>query len=256
MNDMLAGVVDSNVEALTKSAPNHKAGQYQALAVLSEARQQQLPDVPTFKELGFPSVVGESWFAVFAPAGTPQQVVEKLNASISRIVRSPDFDRRMKEIGNEPVTSDFTIVPMLVLAMLVLAMHARFNPFLIWHDMHWAVPLGHWAMAIADLDAGRQTHVAIWMAELYEEQRRRGFTHVNHFTGPAAMITQWLLWTCHDVHGFSDALHEICDSIIRGFPHLSGHLIEIEAAPDGTRTLKSHPLKPQEDFALQATLFA
>lgn len=101
-NDMLAGVVDSNVEALTNSAPNHKAGQYRALAVLSDERLPQLSDVPTFKELGFPSVVGGSWFAVFAPAGTPQAVVDKLNTSISRIVRSPDFARRMQEIGNEP----------------------------------------------------------------------------------------------------------------------------------------------------------
>jgi len=101
-NDMLAGVVDSNVEALTNSAPNHHAGQYRALAVLSDKRLAQLPDVPTFKELGFPSVTGESWFAVFAPAGTPTAVVDKLNASISRIVRSPDFARRMQEIGNEP----------------------------------------------------------------------------------------------------------------------------------------------------------
>lgn len=102
MNDMLAGVVDSNVEALTNSAPNHKAGQYRALAVLSDQRLPQLPDVPTFKELGFPNIVGETWFAVFAPAGTPASVVEKLSASITRIVKTPDFDRRMQAIGNQP----------------------------------------------------------------------------------------------------------------------------------------------------------
>ena len=58
MNDMLAGIVDSNVEALTNAAPNHKAGTYRALAVSSEQRLPQLPDVPTFKELGYPSIVG------------------------------------------------------------------------------------------------------------------------------------------------------------------------------------------------------
>ena len=102
MNDMLAGVVDTNVEALTNSAPNHVAGQYKALAVLSQKRLPQLPDVPTFAELGYPGIVGESWFAVFAPAGTPKPVVDRLNASISRIVRSEDFRKRMEAIGNEP----------------------------------------------------------------------------------------------------------------------------------------------------------
>jgi tripartite-type tricarboxylate transporter receptor subunit TctC len=102
MNDMLAGIVDSNVEALTNSAPNHRAGMYRALAVLSEQRLSQLPDVPTFKELGYPSIVGETWFAVFAPAGTPQPVLDKLSSSITRVVNMPDFDKRMEAIGNVP----------------------------------------------------------------------------------------------------------------------------------------------------------
>jgi tripartite-type tricarboxylate transporter receptor subunit TctC len=102
MNDMLAGIVDSNVEALTNSAPNHKAGTYRALAVLSEQRLPQMPDVPTFKELGYPGIVGETWFAVFAPAGTPQPVLDKLSNTITRIVNTPDFGKRMEAIGNRP----------------------------------------------------------------------------------------------------------------------------------------------------------
>jgi tripartite-type tricarboxylate transporter receptor subunit TctC len=97
MNDMLGGIVDSNVEALTNAVPNHKAGLYRALAVLSE---QRLPQ--TFKELGYPSIVGETWFAVFAPAGTPQPVLDKLSASITRVVNTPDFAKRMEAIGNVP----------------------------------------------------------------------------------------------------------------------------------------------------------
>lgn len=140
--------------------------------------------------------------------------------------------------------------------LLILAMHARFNPFLIWHDMRWAVPLGHWAMAIADLDAGRPTHVAVWMAELYEEQRRRNFEHRNHFTGPATMILHWLHWACGDVADFSQRMHEVCDQVINGFPHRSGRLIEIRVDDAGKRRLDSETLKYQEDWALQATLFA
>lgn len=99
--DMLAGVIDSNVEALTSAVPNINAGQYRALAVLSAERLPLLPDVPTFRELGHPSVVGETWFAVFAPAGTPRSVVDKLNAALRKITTSASFGEAMRKIGNE-----------------------------------------------------------------------------------------------------------------------------------------------------------
>ncbi len=105
-NDMLAGVIDSNVEALTNAVPNVTAKQYRALAVLTNERSPQLPDVPTFKELGYPELVAESWFAVFAPAGTPDDITQKLSAAFTRIVQSPDFVRRMREIGNEATAAN------------------------------------------------------------------------------------------------------------------------------------------------------
>ena len=103
MQDMMAGVVDSNVEALTNAVPNVKAGAYRALAVLSPERLPQLPDVPTFAELGYPKVQAASWFAVLAPAGTPSAVTHRLSAEIDKVVRSPDFAARMEEIGNVAV---------------------------------------------------------------------------------------------------------------------------------------------------------
>ena len=99
--DMLAGVIDSNVEALTSAVPNVNAGQYRALAVLSTERLPLLPDVPTFRELGYPAVVGETWFAVFAPAGTPRPVVDRLNAALRKITTSASFGEAMRKIGNE-----------------------------------------------------------------------------------------------------------------------------------------------------------
>lgn len=101
MVDMIAGVVDSNVEALTNAVPNVNAGQYRALAVLSAERQPLLPDVPTFRELGYPSIVGETWYAVFAPAGTPQAVVDRLNAALRRITTSASFAEAQRKLGNE-----------------------------------------------------------------------------------------------------------------------------------------------------------
>ena len=102
---MLAGIVDSNVEALTSAVPNVNAGRDRALAVLSAERQPLLPGVPTFKELGYPSVVGETWYGVFAPVGTPKPVIDKLNVALRKITSSTSFEEAMRKIGNEPKTS-------------------------------------------------------------------------------------------------------------------------------------------------------
>ena len=103
--DMLAGIVDSNVEALTSALPNVNTGRYRALAVLSAERLPLMPTVPTFKELGYPSVVGETWFAVFAPAGTPKPAIDKLSAAVRKVTSSASFEEAMRKIGNESKTS-------------------------------------------------------------------------------------------------------------------------------------------------------
>jgi tripartite-type tricarboxylate transporter receptor subunit TctC len=103
--DMIGGVIDSNVEALTSAVPNVNTGQYRALAVLSAERQPLMPDVPTFKELGYPSVVGETWYAVFAPAGTPKPVIDKLSVALRKITSSASFSEAMRKLGNEAKTS-------------------------------------------------------------------------------------------------------------------------------------------------------
>ena len=99
--DMIGGVIDANVEALTSAVPNVNAGQYRALAVLSLERLPLMPEVPTFGELGYPSIVGETWFAVFAPLGTPRPVLDKLNAVLRKITSSASFGEAMRKIGNE-----------------------------------------------------------------------------------------------------------------------------------------------------------
>ncbi len=99
--DMLAGVVDSNVEALTSAVPNVTAGQYRALAVLSNTRLPLLPDVPTFRELGYPQIAGETWYAVFVPTGTPAANTERLSQAMRRITGSDSFAEAMRKLGNE-----------------------------------------------------------------------------------------------------------------------------------------------------------
>jgi len=103
--DMLGGVVDSNVEALTSALPNVNAGNYRALAVLSPERQPLMPDVPTFAELGYPTITGETWYAVFAPAGSPQPVIDTLSAALRKVTNSASFQQAMRRIGNQAKSS-------------------------------------------------------------------------------------------------------------------------------------------------------
>ncbi len=103
--DMIGGIVDSNVETLTNAAPNVNAGQYRALAVLSAERQPLMPDVPTFRELGYPSVVGDTWFSLFVPVGTPKPVIDKLGSALRKVTSSPSFAEAMRKIGNEAQSS-------------------------------------------------------------------------------------------------------------------------------------------------------
>lgn len=156
-------------------------------------------------------------------------------------------------------SADFqSITDLTVEQLLIVSMHARTNLFLIQHDLHWAVPLGHWAMAIADLDAGRETHVTTWMAELYEEQQRRQLRDdsQNPFTGPSNMIVDWLDRVCGDVEGFAEQMAKICKGVVRGFPARNGCLVKVAIDHPGIKTLVPEDLEDEEDEALQATQFA
>ncbi len=103
--DMISGLVDATEDTMGSALPNVQAGRYRALAMMTAERQSVMPDVPTFKELGYPSVIGETLYAVFAPAGTPKPIVDKLNAVLRKITTSSRFEQAMRNIGNEPTTS-------------------------------------------------------------------------------------------------------------------------------------------------------
>jgi tripartite-type tricarboxylate transporter receptor subunit TctC len=99
MNDALAGQVDAITDNLPSALPHIKSGKLRALAVLSEQRSPALPDVPTYGELGFPQMGGGGWFGVVAPAGTPPEVVAKLNAAFHKAMKNPDFIQKMDAAG-------------------------------------------------------------------------------------------------------------------------------------------------------------
>ncbi|HBO79393.1 MAG TPA: LacI family transcriptional regulator, partial [Cupriavidus sp.] len=73
-----------------------------ALAVTTPARTSVLPDIPTVAEAGLPGYAFDSWFGVLAPAGTPKEIVDALNAEIGKVLASPDVRERMAAQGAEP----------------------------------------------------------------------------------------------------------------------------------------------------------
>jgi len=96
--EMLAGRVDLMMDNLSAVKHHVQSGRLKAYAVSSAARSRELENVPTLRESGV-DFVGESWFAMFAPAATPQPVVSLLRNSVAEILRDPDFTSRVEKDG-------------------------------------------------------------------------------------------------------------------------------------------------------------
>jgi tripartite-type tricarboxylate transporter receptor subunit TctC len=101
--DLLGGQITMSFDTVTPVLPHIKAGKLRALAVTTAKRSSALPDVPTLDEAGLKGFNLGTWFGVLAPAGTPKEIVAKLNAEMVKVIHSPDFRKRMEEIGAEPV---------------------------------------------------------------------------------------------------------------------------------------------------------
>jgi len=103
--DLLGGRVTMMFDNMPSSLPLVREGKLRGLAVTSAKRAAAAPDIPTIAESGLPGFEAVSWFAVFAPAGTPKPVVDKLQAEISRILKTPEVAKKLTDIGLEPVGS-------------------------------------------------------------------------------------------------------------------------------------------------------
>jgi len=98
ISDTLAGQVPAGVFNLPASVAPIQAGRMRGLAVTSAQRAAPLPDLPTIKEVGYPSFEVNSWYGVCAPAATPAAVLDKLHADITTVLRVPEFQQRMAEL--------------------------------------------------------------------------------------------------------------------------------------------------------------
>jgi tripartite-type tricarboxylate transporter receptor subunit TctC len=101
INDLVGGQVDVMFDNLPSSIEQAKAGNLRALAVTSAQRSPALPDVPTLAESGLPGFEASSWFALFAPKGTPAEITEKLNADVRKAIDGEELKRRFAELGGE-----------------------------------------------------------------------------------------------------------------------------------------------------------
>jgi len=88
--DLLGGQVQMMFDAIPTMAPNVRAGKLRALGTSGEHRSSVLPDVPTVSEAGVPGYEATIWLGIMAPRGTPKEVVDKLNAEITRAANSPE----------------------------------------------------------------------------------------------------------------------------------------------------------------------
>jgi tripartite-type tricarboxylate transporter receptor subunit TctC len=100
--DVLAGHVPLGIVDAPSAIGQIKAGQVKAIAVTSLKRTPLLPDVPTFDESGLPRYESIGWYGIVAPAGTPPDVVARLNTALVGVLREPDVQERIRSVGAEP----------------------------------------------------------------------------------------------------------------------------------------------------------
>ena len=79
--------------------PLVKSGKVKALAISTKERSPVLPDVPTMSESGYPGFEVSSWFGLMAPAGTPPEVIAKLNAAVINVMSKPEIEQKLKSMG-------------------------------------------------------------------------------------------------------------------------------------------------------------
>jgi len=103
LQDVVSGQVTMTFDNITTAWPLAKAGKLRALAVTTAKRSPIAPDVPTLAEAGLAGYEIGSWQGVFAPAGTPVDVVKRLNTEIVKIINMPDVREKLVGLGAEPV---------------------------------------------------------------------------------------------------------------------------------------------------------
>jgi tripartite-type tricarboxylate transporter receptor subunit TctC len=103
VGDLVAGQIDLVIGTMTIHLPLLQAKSEKAYAVASETRSTVAPDIPTFAEMGLPALTSTTWYALFAPRGTPKDIIGKLNAAAAEALAEPVVQSRLVELGYENI---------------------------------------------------------------------------------------------------------------------------------------------------------
>jgi tripartite-type tricarboxylate transporter receptor subunit TctC len=102
MQDLLGGQIDGLFDPVTTNVAQLKAGSLRALAVSTPARLPALPNIPTFAELGYPSLTGSQWLGLSAPKNLPAPIAQRLTALMPEILAKPDVMARLEDLQTLP----------------------------------------------------------------------------------------------------------------------------------------------------------
>ena len=103
ITDLIGGQIQIGSLGSSPLIPHYKAGKVRLIAQSTAARAPSLPEVPTYREAGYKELVIEQWLGVFAPTGTPREIVARLNAEISKALAEPMLRERYAQAALEPV---------------------------------------------------------------------------------------------------------------------------------------------------------
>lgn len=101
LKNIIGGHIDAGFQNITVALPQVRAGTLRALAQTGRVRSPMVPDVPTVAELGYPGFEAVAWAGLFAPAGTPEVIVQKIAADASAAIQEPSFRTRLTDLGVE-----------------------------------------------------------------------------------------------------------------------------------------------------------
>ncbi len=101
IGDLVAGQIDLGIGTLTSHLPLVQAGSEKAYAVTGDTRSALAPDIPTFAQMGLPAMAYTNWYGLFAPKGTPKEIVAKLSAAAVEALADPAAKSRLAELGYE-----------------------------------------------------------------------------------------------------------------------------------------------------------
>jgi tripartite-type tricarboxylate transporter receptor subunit TctC len=101
--DLIAGRVHVMLDTAASAMPHVRSGKLRALALSAPKRSAEYADLPTFAEAGLPQYDTNAWYSMHAPAGTPAEIVRRLNSELVTILRDPDVLARFKQLSTEPV---------------------------------------------------------------------------------------------------------------------------------------------------------